>query len=149
MVIEGGDERKNRRPRVGRERHVADVDFVEGRFADAEHERSEFFQRNVGRAFYEMRGDAVGDAAERADAAGDDDHGVGRIRPAGHVGADIGVFLLLNFRRGRADELTYEVGASGEAEFLRHNAERAVGGDEVHGLDAAVTLDGEQEVLQE
>ena len=106
MVIERRDQREDRCPRVGRERHVAKVDFVQRRLANAEHQRAALLEGDVGGTFDQVRGRAVGNAAERTDAAWDNDHRVGRIRPAGHIGTDIRVRLLLNLCRSRADDLT-------------------------------------------
>src|SRR6202030_3168933 len=83
MVIEGWDERKDGCAGIGGKRHVADVNFVERRLADAEHERPSLFKSYVGGAFDQARGGAVGNAAECSDAARDHDHGIGRIWPVG------------------------------------------------------------------
>src|SRR6202453_722847 len=109
MVVKRGNQREDRRPCIRRERHVADVDFVEWRLANAQYERPTLFESDIGSAFDEVRGGATGNAAKGADAARDYDHRVGRVRPAGDVGTDIAVGLLLNFCRRRADDLTYKV----------------------------------------
>ena len=44
-----------------------------------------------------------------------------------------------------AEELADQVGAAGEFEFFGHDAESAVGGDEVDGADAGVLFDGAEE----
>jgi len=143
VVIEGRDQREDGCACVCGQGHVADVDFVEWGLADAEHQRAVLFESDIGGAFDEARGGAVGDASEGAYAAWDDDHGVGRIRPAGHVRADVGIGLLLNLCRRRADDLTEKVGAAFDSEFLGHDAQGAVGSDEIDGFHARVTLDGE------
>ena len=85
-------------------------------------------------------GDAVGDAGQSADAARDDDHGVSGIRTAGHVGSDVGVRLHLDFARcpvgGSTQNLADEIGSAFQSEFFGHNAQGAVGRDEIHRFDA-------------
>ena len=49
---------------------------------------------------------------------------------------------------GEAGEPADEVGASFDAQLFGHDAQGAVGGDEVHRLHALVAADGEQEVLE-
>ena len=147
--VVGGNQGKDSRSGIGSAVHVADVNFVERRFADAEYERAFFFEADVGGALDEMGGDSVGNASERSDAAGQHDHRVGRIGAAGDVGADIGVGLLLDFAGGTASKnLADEIVAAGDFEFFRHDAQRAVGGDEVDGFDAVVAVHGEQELAQ-
>ena len=149
VEVVGGDEREDGRSGVGGAVHVADVNFVERGFTDAEHERTIFFEANVGGALNEMPGNAVSNTGKRAHAAGQHDHRIGGIRAAGDVGPDIGVGLLLDFARAAVSEnLADEVIASAQAKFLRHDAQRAVGGDEVDGLNAVVAIHGEQKVAQ-
>jgi len=95
--VVGGDEREDGRSGVGGAVHVADVNFVERRFANAENELAFFFEANVSGTLSQMRRDAIGDSRERTDAAGQNDHRVGRVRAAGDVGTDVGIGLLLNF----------------------------------------------------
>ena len=59
MVIEGGNEGKNRGSGVGGERHVAEVDFVERGLAHAEYKRTALFERDVGGALDEVGGDPL------------------------------------------------------------------------------------------
>ena len=73
------------------------MDFVERRLANTKHQRAVLFQADIGGAFDQLGRDAVGNAGQRAHAARDHDHGVGGIRAAGDVGADIGIGLLLDF----------------------------------------------------
>ena len=150
--VVGGDERKDGRSGVGGAVHVADVNFVERGFADREHKRTLFFEANVGGTLDQVRGDAIGNAGERADATGEHDHRVGGIRAAGDVGTDICVGLLMNLARQRrfaSENLADEVVAAFEAKFFGHDAQRAVGCDEVDGLNAVVAINGEQEMAQE
>ena len=148
LVIEGRDQREDRRSGIGCKGHVADVDLVERRLSQAKNQRPALFQSYVGGAFDQMLRDSIGNARQRAGAARDDDHRLGRIRPAGHVGTDVGVLLLLDLRRLRADELSNEVGTARQAEFFRKHTKCAVGSNKVYGLDAVFAFDGEQEVLQ-
>ena len=54
VVVEGGDYGEDGGSRVGGELHVAKVDAVEGRFADAEDKRATFFETDVGGALDEV-----------------------------------------------------------------------------------------------
>ncbi len=95
--IVGEDERKDSRSSVSGAVHVANMDFVERRFADAKNQRTLFFEAHVGGALNQVGSAAVGNAGQSSDAARNDDHRVGRIGTAGNVGADVGIRLLLNF----------------------------------------------------
>ena len=127
---------------------MADVDFIERSFASAENKRTLFFKANVGCALDELRGDSIGDTSERSHAARDDNHGVGGIRAAGYIGSDIGIGLLLNFFGRRTDDLRDEIVASAESEFLGHDAQATVRGDEVDGLNASVGFEGQKKVFE-
>ena len=96
-VVEGGDEREDGSPGIGGSVHVADVNLIQRRLADAEHQGLSFFESYIGGALDELRGDAVGDARQGTNTAGDDDHPIARIGTAGHVGADIGIGLQTGF----------------------------------------------------
>ena len=134
--IERGDQRKDDGAGIGSSIHVADVNFVQRRLTDAEHQGALLFETNVRGAFDEMRSDSVRDASQRADAARNDDHSVGWIRAAGDVGANIGICLRLNLAGRAPEDLADQVGAAFESEFLCQHTQCAVGGDEVHGLNA-------------
>ena len=47
-----------------------------------------------------------------------------------------------------AQDLADQVAAAAQAEFLGHDAQGAVGGDEIDGLDARVALHRQQKVLE-
>jgi hypothetical protein len=114
VVVEGGDDREDGGAGVGGELHVAEVDAVEWRLADAEDEGAIFLEADVGGALDEVRGEAVGDCGEGSHGAGKDDHGVGGIAAAGDVGADVGLRVLLDFWRWGAEEFFCEVVAAAE-----------------------------------
>src|SRR5437667_8788103 len=95
-----------------------------------------------------MRGDSVGNARKRSDAARDDYHRVRRIGTAGNVSADVGIRLLFDFAGWLAQELSKQLAAAFEFKFFRDDAQSAVGGDEVDGGDPLVAVDGEQQVLE-
>jgi len=142
LVVEGGDGGEDGGSPFGGELHVAEVDAVEGGFADAEDERAALFEGDVGGALDEVGGEAVGDAGEGSHGAGKDDHGGGRVAAAGDVGADVGGLVLLGFGRGVAEEFFDELVAAGEPELFGEDAEGAVGGDEVDLRDAVVGVEG-------
>ena len=54
VVVEGGNDGKDGGSGVGGELHVAKVDAVEGRLADAEDKRSAFLEAYVGGALDEV-----------------------------------------------------------------------------------------------
>src|SRR5690348_10587655 len=124
------------------------MDFVQRSFADAKHERTFLFEANVSSALDEMRSDSVGNAGQGSDAARQYNHGFRGIRTAGNVGADIGICLLLNFARSGSEQLLDEIVAAAEIKFFGHNAQGAVGSDEVHGFDALVALDGLEQMAK-
>lgn len=117
------------------------MNFVEGRFADAENELTFLLEANVGGSLDQMRRDSVGDTSQSADAARYDDHGARRVRAAGNVGSDIGVRLLFNFSRVAADDLLDEVAAAAKAQFLGHDTESAVRGNEVDVFNAGIAFE--------
>src|SRR4029077_5207123 len=138
---------------VGGPVHVADVDFIERRFSDTQYERSLFFEADIGSPLDQMSGDAVGNAGQRAHAAGYDHHSIGGIGAAGDIGSDVGVGLDMNFACGfartAAKDLSHEIAAAAKTEFFRDDSQRAVGGDEVHRLHTVIAVNREQEVFKE
>ena len=147
-VVEGRDEREDRSPGICGSVHVADVNLIQWRFADAEQQRPSLFESYIGGTLDELGSDAVGDARERTNTAGDDNHPIARVRPAGHIRPDIGIGLLLDLAGGLAQDLANQIAASTQREFFSEDAQRAVGSDEVHGLDAGIAFDGEQKLFK-
>src|SRR6185437_10344249 len=124
------------------------MDFAEGSFANAEHERTLFLKANVSGALNKLGGNAVGDAGKRSHAAWKHNHGVGGIGTAGDVRGDVGVGLLMNFRRGLAGDLRDQIAAAADAKFLGHDAQSAVRGDEVDGFNALIGCHSEQQMFE-
>src|ERR1700677_979867 len=128
------------------------MNFVGWGFAGAEPEGAFLFQATLGGALDEARSHAVSDAAKSTDAARQHQHGIGGIRTAGYVSADIGVRLHLNLADGTSDRstknLTNEIGAAFQAQFLGEHEEGAIGGDEVDGSDAFVAHGSEEKLAQ-
>ncbi len=147
--VVGRDQGKDGGPGVGRSVHVAEMNFVERRFADAQHQLTFFFQADVGGALDEVRSDAVGNAGQGTDAARHHDHGIGWIRAAGDIGAYIRVGLLVNFAGCVTEKMGDEVVATAQTKFFGHHAQSAVGSDEVRALNASVAVDGQQQMAQE
>ena len=148
-IVEGWDERVDGGPRIGGPVHVPDMNLVERSLANAEHQGALLLQADVRCALDEMGAAAVGNATQGADAAGNNHHSVSWIGAAGDIGADIGVDLLANFIAVCADDLGDEVVAPLEVQFFGHYTEPAIGRDEIHGLNAVVSFDSEQEMFQE
>jgi hypothetical protein len=53
------------------------------------------------------------------------------------------------FSRTAAKDLSDEIAAAAQTEFFSHDAQRAVGGDEVHRLHTLIAINREQEVFKE
>src|SRR5947207_3717344 len=138
--IVGGDERKDSRPSVSGAVQVANVDFVERRLADAKNQGTLFFEAHVGGAFNQVGSTAVGNAGQGSDAARYDDHRGGRIGAAGDVCADVGVRLLTNFAGSAAENLADQITATAKTKLFGYDAKRAVGGDEIHGLNPRIAF---------
>ena len=111
-VVEGGDDGEDGGAGVGGELHVAQVDAVERRFADAEDEGAALLEADVGGSLDEVGCEAVGDGGEGSHGAREDDHGVGGVAAAGDVGSDVGVGMLLDLWGGAAEEFFGEVVAA-------------------------------------
>ena len=112
VIVEGGDDGEDGGTGVGCQLHVAEMDAIEGSLADAEDERAIFFEADIGGAVDEVLREAVGDGGESAHGAGKDDHGGGGIAAASDVGSDVGVGMLLDFWRWRAEEFFCEAVAA-------------------------------------
>ena len=97
--VQGGHDGVDRGAGFGGEGHVAEVDEVEGGFADAEDERAALLEGDVGGAVDEGLGEAMGDGGEGSHGAGEDEHGVGGVGARGDVGADVFVGVLLDLGR--------------------------------------------------
>jgi hypothetical protein len=147
LVIEGWNHGEDCRPRVGGEAHVADMDFVEWRFAETEHQRATLLKANVGGALDEVARHAVRDSGEGAHAAGHDDHASGVIAAAGNRGSYVVLGVLRNFRGGLAEEFFSEMVAAGDAELFGEDAEGIFRGHKMDAGDAGVGIEGAEEYL--
>ncbi len=147
--IVGGDKRKDSRSSVSGAVHVANMDFVERRFADAKNQWTLFFEAHVGGALNQVGSAAVGNAGQRSDAARNDDHRVGRVGTAGDVCADVGIRLLANFAGVATENLAEQIAAAAKTELFGDDAKRAVGGDEIYGLNARIALNRLQQMTRE
>jgi hypothetical protein len=141
MVVEGGDERKDGRARLCDRGHVADVDEVERRLADAEDEAAALLQADVGSALDEVARNAVGDARKRSHGARKDEHRVQWVRTAGDGGADVFVREERDLFRRMAEEFFYQRVASAEACFFREDPQSTGGDDQVDPADAFVGIE--------
>jgi len=138
VVVEGWHDRVDGGAGFGGEGHVAQVDAVKRRLADAEEERTALFEGDVGGALDERGGKAVGDSGERSHGAGKDDHRVRGVGAGGDVGADVFVGVLLDLGGRLAEEFFYEIVAAGELELFGEDAEGGCGDDEIDVGDARV-----------
>ena len=146
QVVEGGHDREDGGAGVRRELHVAQVDAVEGGLAHAEDEAAALLEADIGGSLDEVRGEAVGDAGERAHGAWQNDHAVGGIAAAGDGGADVGFGVLMDFGvwAGCAEELFDQAVAAAELQFFGEDAQGGFRGDEVDVGDAGVGIEGAQ-----
>jgi hypothetical protein len=146
VVVESGDCGEDGGAGVGGELHVAEVDAVEGGFADAEDQGTVFFEADVGGTLDQVGGEAVGDGGEGAHGAGKDDHRFSGIASAGDVGSDVGFGVLFDFRGGSAEKLFCEVIAAAEVELFGEDAEGVFADDEIDFGDAIVLHSGAEEL---
>lgn len=147
-VVEGRDQREDGSTGIGGFVHVADVNLIQRRLADAEHQRPSFFESYIGGALDKLRSDAVRDARECSNTAGDDDHPIARVGTAGHIRTDIGIRLQLDLAGTLAQDPADEIAASAERKLFGEDAQGAVGSNEVHSLDAGIAFDGEQKLFE-
>jgi hypothetical protein len=146
VVVERGDGGEDGGAGVGGELHVAEMDAVERRLANAEDEGAIFFEADVGGAVDEVLRETVGDSGESAHGAGKDDHRIGGVAAAGDVGSYVGFGVLLNLWGWSAEKFFYEVVATAEVEFFGEDTESIFADDEIDFGDAIV-LRGSAEEL--
>ena len=149
LVVERRDERVDGGSGVGTAVHVSNMNLVKRSFANAKHKGTSLLKADIGRALDQVAGDAVGNPGQSSDAARNDDHGVAGIGAAGNVGADIVVGLHVDLARSVAEKLANEIAAALQAKLFCHDAQGAVGSDEIDGLDAIVLVDSGQKFAQE
>lgn len=144
-VVKGGDDGEDGRACLGCRGHITDVDEVEGRFADAENERTALLERDIGCAFDKAVGEAVADGGERAHGAGQHDHAVRGIAAASDACADVAVFKQVELgvvRDGRGSEFLERfeeaTAPAGQAVLFGQDTHRVVGDEEADALDAIV-----------
>jgi len=125
------------------------MDLIQRSLADAQHQRAFLLQADIRGPFNQVRAGTVGDPSERTHAAGDNHHGVSRIRTTRDIRSDVHITLFMNFTARGADDLTDDPAASAKIEFLGQYSKSAVGGDEVHSLNSAVALDRQQQLFEE
>jgi len=124
LIVEGGDDGEDRGAGFSDRGHVANVNEVEGSFADAEDEWTALLERDVGGALDEVGGEAMGDAGERAHGAGKNNHREDRAGAAGDGCADIFMREELDFFGGVAEKFFGEIVFCDEAVFFGEDAER-------------------------
>jgi hypothetical protein len=142
-IIESRDQRKDSRACIGCSKHVADMDFIEWRLADAENQSPFLFQANVSGALKQVGSDSVGNAGKGAYAARNNNHGISGIGAASDVCTNVIIGLLLDFAGILAQQLLNEIATAAKLQLLGHNPQGAIGGDEVDRLDPRISVDGE------
>jgi hypothetical protein len=149
-VVEGGHGGHYGGAGVVDAEHVFEVDAVERRFAQAEHEGAALFQANVGGTGKQIVGDSAGDGTESSGGAGDHHHAVDRGAAGGDGGADVFVRQAFDFFCGRAGEERRQFFCVGrdDVEFRGDEAQAGVGGDEKNSFDARVSIQQTQQGLR-
>jgi len=120
------------------------VDAVKGRLAHTEDKASALLEADVGGAFDEIRGHAVGDASERAHGAGKDDHAIGGSAAAGDAGCNVCLGMLSDFFGDgrRAEKFFRESSAATEVHLFGEDAQCSFAGDQVNLGDTRVGVEG-------
>jgi hypothetical protein len=146
QVVEGGHDGEDGGPGFVGEQQVAQMDAVEGRLAHAEDEAAALLEADVGGAFDEVGGHAIGDAGQRPHGAGQHDHSIAGSASAGNAGADVGLRVLNDFVGGgrRAEELFDQSVATAELHLFGEDAQSGFTGDEFDACDARVRMEGAQ-----
>lgn len=142
VIVEGRDAGVDDGAGVGGELHVADVDAVEGGFANAEDEGAAFFKGDVCGALDEGGGEAVADGSKSSHGAGKDDGGEGGIAAAGDAGADVRVVMLFDLGAWEAEKFLDEVAAAAEMKLLSQDAEGVGADDEIDLGDTRISVEG-------
>lgn len=137
-VVERGNGGKDGGSGISGEGHVAKVDTIEGRLADAEQEWAALLEADIGGAMDKVGGEAVSDSGEGSHGAGQDDHSIARAAAAGDAGADVGFNVLGDFGGGCAEELLRQVIPTPDLQLGREDAESVIRGDEVDAFDTRV-----------
>jgi len=115
----------------------------------AEHQWAPLFEGDVGGAGDKRVGESVGDGRKRSHGTRENDGTRGRVTAAGDARAHIGIGELGGFLRRRVEQLFEQAGATGEAKFFSHDAERIFRGDEVDLGDAVVCFEGAEQLSAE
>ena len=124
-VVQGGDGGEDGGAGIRGEAHIAEVDAIEGRFADAEQEWSALLEANIGSPMDEVGGEAVGDGRERSHGTGKDDHSIAGAAATGDAGADVGVGVLRDFSGALSKKLQGKIVAT---------ADLQLGGEDAQGV---------------
>ncbi len=149
VVVEGGDDGEDGGAGFGGRGHVANVDEIERRFADAEEERTAFLEADGGGALDEVLREAVGDAAERSHGAGQDDHAVGGVGAAGDAGAYVLMGELRDLGGACAEELLNEAVRAVQAGLFGEHTQGAGADDEVDVGYAGIGFERQEHVAGE
>jgi len=123
-LIEGRNAGEDGGAGLGGQRHVAQVNAIEGRLAHAEDEGAAFLERDVGGAGDERVGQAERDGRERAHGTWENNHSIGWMAAAGNGRADIGVGVLDYFRGFGGEQFLHKIITARNAEFLGEHTQR-------------------------
>ena len=148
VIVKRGNHREDGGPGLGYGGHVAQVDQVQGRLADAQHQAAALLQADIGGAFDQVPGRAVRDSGQRAHRAGEHDHSSGRVGAAGDGGSDVLMFQQMDLAGAIAGEEqpVEQAAAAGTAGLLGQHAQGAGGDHELDALDARVVFQGAEQL---
>jgi hypothetical protein len=151
--VEGRSGRRDDGPGERRPAHVLDVDQRVGGLAEREHQGPALLELDVGGPLQQVAGDSVGDRAERAGAAGDDDHSAYRMGAGGDRRREVRVGVDRQPARGgsRNGQTRDPVRRRGDAgvDLVAGDFERGVRDDEMNAREAARDGDALDEALRE
>ena len=136
--IHGRNDRENGGSCLCRKRHVAQVDTIERRLADAQHQRTTLLQAYVGGPVDQPGRKAVRDRRKRAHGAGQHHHAVAGITAAGDAGAHVVIAQQCDLAVVLASQGGQHGGASVEAKLFRDDAKCVVRHRELHLRHTAV-----------
>jgi len=142
MVIVRRDHRIDRRARLRRILHIAQMDRIERRLAHAQNQPPPLLQADVRRALDQVRRKPVRDARERSHGAGKHDHRVHRIASAGDARADVLRRKLLHLAQRaavlRPQQFLRKVIAPAQLQFLGEDAQGILGRHQVNPPHAGI-----------
>lgn len=149
LVVKRGNHGKDRRTRIGGPSHVADVDLVQGRFTNAQHQPALLLEADIGGPLDQLVCQAIGDLGKGTHTAGNDHHRIGRIRARSNGRPNIVVIKGFDLGGLRSEKLLEQARSTAQPKFLSDHAKGAIGGNKVRLFNTLVGFDPAQHLPQE